>query len=131
MIHVYSAILIYTAVKYISLISFPCTLSFKFEIKRNINAATRNKRSAVLYLRILITFFMSFALIDPSTLTILLSTSQLYYEWSTMHVKILKLFQRIHLIKRDNNSRRGIDTSWIEATLVLDNTNILDSPLDK
>ena len=33
--------------------------------------------------------------------------------------------------RRDNNSRRGIDTSWIEATLVLDNTNILDSPFDK
>ena len=42
---------------------------------------------------------MSFALIDPSTLTTLLSTSQLYYEWSTMRVKILKLFQRIQLIK--------------------------------
>ena len=31
--------------------------------------------------------------------------------------------------RRDNNSRRGIDTGWIEAILVLDKTNILDSPL--
>ena len=33
--------------------------------------------------------------------------------------------------RHDNNSRRGIDTSWIGANLVLDKTNILDSPLDK
>ena len=31
----------------------------------------------------------------------------------------------------DNNLRHGIDTGWIGATLVLDKTNILDSPLDK
>ena len=30
-----------------------------------------------------------------------------------------------------NNSRSGNDTGWIGATLVLDKTDILDSPLDK
>ena len=72
MIHVYSAISISLAVEYISLISFLCTLNFKFEIERNINAVTRNKRSALLYLRILIMFFMSFELIDHTTFTTLL-----------------------------------------------------------
>ena len=33
--------------------------------------------------------------------------------------------------KHDNNSRRGADTGWIGATLVLVKSNILDSPLDK
>ena len=33
--------------------------------------------------------------------------------------------------RHDNNSRRGIYTGWIRAALVLDKTNILDSPLDK
>ena len=33
--------------------------------------------------------------------------------------------------RHDNNSERGINTGWIGATLVLDKTNILDSPLDK
>ena len=33
--------------------------------------------------------------------------------------------------RHDNNSRRGIDNGWIGATLVLDKTNILDSPLYK
>ena len=33
--------------------------------------------------------------------------------------------------RHDNNSRRGIDTGWIGATLALGKTNILDSLLDK
>ena len=34
--------------------------------------------------------------------------------------------------KRHNNDlRRGINTGWIGATLVLDKTNLLDSSLDK
>ena len=33
--------------------------------------------------------------------------------------------------RHNNNSRRGIDTGWIGATLVLDKTDILGSSLDK
>ena len=33
--------------------------------------------------------------------------------------------------RHDNNSRRGIDTCWVGAALVLDKANILHSPLDK
>ena len=48
-------------------LSFPCTLSFKLETKNHINAATRNKQSAVLYLLIPIMFLMSFELTDSTT----------------------------------------------------------------
>ena len=56
------------------LVSFLCTLSFKFEIKRNIHDITRNKRLAVLYLRIPIRLLRSFEQTDFATLTFLLSS---------------------------------------------------------
>ena len=74
LIHVYSAISISSAVKYKFLVSFLCTLSFKFEIKRYINDVTRNKWSAVLYLRISTMFFRLFQETVSATLTTLLSS---------------------------------------------------------
>ena len=50
-----------------------------------------------------------------------------------MHVKILKLSISMDSAdkRHDNNSRCGTDNGWIGATLVLDRTDILNSPMDK